>query len=158
MFLTNKSRDSITSGSCKILMCMTKILLLLYHDKIYRYIHFPAVVPVDEKFEKQVEIKPKTMNGKVHKPRAHRKKREIRVFVSSTFKDFSQEREEIIKKSFREVCAGLDQHPKVSKSTAPPENPHDKGCTKLLLLNLAPSIFFSMKSYYLCLINTWHIF
>lgn len=106
MFLTNKSSNSIKSGSCKILMCMTKILLHLYHDKIYRYIRFPVVVPVDEKFEKQVEIKPKTMNGKVHKPRAHRKKREIRVFVSSTFKDFSQEREEIIKKSFREVCAG----------------------------------------------------
>ena len=31
------------------------------------------------------------------------KKREIRVFVSSTFKDFYKERDEIIKKTFREV-------------------------------------------------------
>ncbi len=32
-----------------------------------------------------------------------RKKREIRVFVSSTFRDFKQEREQLIKKTFREV-------------------------------------------------------
>ena len=31
------------------------------------------------------------------------KKREIRVFVSSTFRDFTLEREAIIKKAFREV-------------------------------------------------------
>lgn len=56
----------------------------------------------DEKFEKQTEVKP-PMTIQVQKPKTKRKKREIRVFVSSTFKDFSQEREEIIKKSFREV-------------------------------------------------------
>lgn len=32
-----------------------------------------------------------------------RKKREMRVFVSSTFKDFKEEREQLIKKTFREV-------------------------------------------------------
>ena len=32
-----------------------------------------------------------------------KKKREIRVFVSSTFRDFKNEREELIKKTFREV-------------------------------------------------------
>lgn len=64
-----------------------------------------VVVPVlDEKFEKQVEMKPEALSGQISKPRVKRKKREIRVFVSSTFKDFNQEREEIIKKSFREVC------------------------------------------------------
>lgn len=64
-----------------------------------------VVVPVlDEKFEKQVEMKPEALSGRISKPRVKRKKREIRVFVSSTFKDFNQEREEIIKKSFREVC------------------------------------------------------
>lgn len=31
------------------------------------------------------------------------KKREIRVFVSSTFKDFAKERDEIIKTAFSEV-------------------------------------------------------
>ena len=31
------------------------------------------------------------------------KKREIRVFVSSTFRDFTMEREAIIKKAFRDV-------------------------------------------------------
>ena len=36
-----------------------------------------------------------------------RKKREIRVFVSSTFKDFTKEREEIIKKAFREASVIL---------------------------------------------------
>jgi hypothetical protein len=60
----------------------------------------------DEKFEKQIDVKPpKTIA--VQKPKAKRKKREIRVFVSSTFKDFSKEREEIIKKSFREVCCDV---------------------------------------------------
>ena len=32
-----------------------------------------------------------------------RKKREIRLFVSSTFRDFVGEREELIKKTFQEV-------------------------------------------------------
>lgn len=32
-----------------------------------------------------------------------KKKREIRLFVSSTFRDFTQEREELIKKTFQEV-------------------------------------------------------
>ena len=38
-----------------------------------------------------------------HVPRRKRKKREIRVFVSSTFRDFKKEREELTKKTFREV-------------------------------------------------------
>jgi len=37
------------------------------------------------------------------KQKIKRKKREIRVFVSSTFRDFAKEREEVIKKAFREV-------------------------------------------------------
>ena len=41
--------------------------------------------------------------GSVKRP-VRRRKREIRVFVSSTFRDFTKEREELIKKTFREVC------------------------------------------------------
>ena len=57
------------------------------------------MIPVDAEFERQTQITP----VKRHK-KAPRKKREIRVFVSSTFRDFMEEREEIIKKAFREVC------------------------------------------------------
>ncbi|XP_069101362.1 uncharacterized protein [Argopecten irradians] len=47
-------------------------------------------------------INHKYVPGRNRKPRKHRK-REIRVFVSSTFKDFSEEREQLIKKTFREI-------------------------------------------------------
>ncbi len=56
------------------------------------------VVPeVDKKFEDDVVSK------KRKKTVRKRRKREIRVFVSSTFRDFKEEREELIKKTFREV-------------------------------------------------------
>lgn len=59
------------------------------------YIFLSQVVPlVDSSFVKQDNI--------ARKPR-RRKKREIRVFVSSTFRDFTKEREQLIKKTFREV-------------------------------------------------------
>ena len=57
-----------------------------------------SVIPVDEAFERQTKI-----IAPHHKRKGVVKKREIRVFVSSTFKDFMDEREEIIKKAFREV-------------------------------------------------------
>ncbi|XP_053394800.1 uncharacterized protein LOC123525710 isoform X2 [Mercenaria mercenaria] len=60
-------------------------------------------IPVDKAFEKQTEIVHDSAAPKVSKKRIQRKKREIRVFVSSTFRDFSNEREEIIKKAFREI-------------------------------------------------------
>ena len=53
---------------------------------------------MDAEFERQTQITPVKRHKKVP-----RKKREIRVFVSSTFRDFMEEREEIIKKAFREV-------------------------------------------------------
>ena len=46
--------------------------------------------------------------GSVKRP-VRRRKREIRVFVSSTFRDFTKEREELIKKTFREVCIKRNQ-------------------------------------------------
>ena len=50
------------------------------------------------------------MSGQKAGARRKHKKQEIRVFVSSTFRDFREEREQIIKKSFREVgvviCTG----------------------------------------------------
>ena len=56
---------------------------------------------VDPSFAKQMEatIAPTQ--------KAKRKKREIRVFVSSTFRDFKAEREELIKKTFREVTQNI---------------------------------------------------
>ncbi|XP_061175870.1 uncharacterized protein LOC133184810 [Saccostrea echinata] len=71
-------------------------------ELLEEYLEEEVVPKFDEKFEKQVELSPASA-VQVRKPRAKRKKREIRVFVSSTFKDFSREREEIIKKSFREI-------------------------------------------------------
>ena len=57
-----------------------------------------SVIPVDKAFEKQTHV-----HAPLKKRTAPHKKREICVFVSSTFKDFMEEREEIIKKAFREV-------------------------------------------------------
>lgn len=63
-------------------------------------------MPVDKAFDNQTKI---TVNHDFvpskqwQRQRQTRKKREIRVFVSSTFRDFKDEREEIIKKAFREV-------------------------------------------------------
>lgn len=63
-------------------------------------------MPVDKAFDNQTKI---TVNHDFvpskqwQRQRQTRKKREIRVFVSSTFRDFRDEREEIIKKAFREV-------------------------------------------------------
>ncbi|XP_033745872.1 LOW QUALITY PROTEIN: uncharacterized protein LOC117331312 [Pecten maximus] len=58
---------------------------------------------VEDKVLKDPEvINQKYIPGRNRKPRKHRK-REIRVFVSSTFKDFSDEREQLIKKTFREI-------------------------------------------------------
>ena len=63
-------------------------------------------IPVDKNFEKQTELASnRTLPRLTKKRNAKRKKREIRVFVSSTFRDFTNEREEIIKKAFREVSA-----------------------------------------------------
>ena len=66
-------------------------------------------IPVDKAFERQTEISiDDTMNHQWKATeRIVRKKREIRVFVSSTFKDFTNEREEIIKKAFRKVRFSL---------------------------------------------------
>ena len=64
------------------------------------YIFFFSVVPsFDAEFEKQVEVQVDKVSTKPQK----KKKRQVRVFVSSTFKDFNEEREAIIKKAFREV-------------------------------------------------------
>lgn len=60
-------------------------------------------MPVDKDFERQTADLIDTFKTKDTKKKTH-KKREIRVFVSSTFRDFTMEREEIIKKAFREVC------------------------------------------------------
>ena len=61
---------------------------------------------MDKQFEKETEL-PKehkfTPSAKWNIAKRIHKKREIRVFVSSTFRDFRNEREEIIKKAFREV-------------------------------------------------------
>ena len=60
---------------------------------------FSALATIEPVFQKQLHfnmVKPSVKRGK-------RKKREIRVFVSSTFRDFKAEREELIKKTFREV-------------------------------------------------------
>lgn len=72
---------------------------------IYHEVFMFTDVPVDEEFEKQtaMETPPTSFKTKIGRTRAKRKKREIRVFVSSTFRDFAKEREEIIKKAFREV-------------------------------------------------------
>lgn len=67
---------------------------------------------MDKAFEKQTHI---TVPIKKRKP-AH-KKREIRVFVSSTFKDFMDEREEIIKKAFREVCLSTSEVKDLNKTS-----------------------------------------
>ncbi|KAL5013818.1 hypothetical protein ScPMuIL_008088 [Solemya velum] len=53
-----------------------------------------AIPTLDAQFEKQTSLGPIK--------RQRKKKQEIRVFVSSTFKDFSKEREQVIKKTFRE--------------------------------------------------------
>ncbi|KAL4237053.1 hypothetical protein ACF0H5_005437 [Mactra antiquata] len=60
---------------------------------------------LDKTFEKQTEIELSDLGNikPVARRRVDRKKREIRVFVSSTFRDFQKEREEIIKKAFREI-------------------------------------------------------
>ena len=62
-------------------------------------------IPVDKAFERETDIS--TDESISHQWKATerivRKKREIRIFVSSTFKDFTNEREEIIKKAFRKV-------------------------------------------------------
>ncbi|VDI57556.1 Hypothetical predicted protein [Mytilus galloprovincialis] len=63
-------------------------------------------MPIDKAFDNQTKI---TVNHDFvpskqwQRQRQTRKKREIRVFVSSTFRDFKDEREEIIKKAFREI-------------------------------------------------------
>lgn len=67
------------------------------------YSTFTADLPLDEQFEKQTAIEPPVSKTKKN-VFVKRKKREIRVFVSSTFRDFTKEREELIKKAFREVC------------------------------------------------------
>ena len=54
-----------------------------------------VIQQVDATFGAQTKIE-------MRKPAKHRK-REVRVFVSSTFRDFKKEREELIKKTFREV-------------------------------------------------------
>ncbi|XP_064632184.1 uncharacterized protein LOC135490720 isoform X2 [Lineus longissimus] len=58
-----------------------------------------VVAKVDTKFSHQVAILPSS------RVKRKRKKREIRVFVSSTFRDFRDEREILIKKTFREINA-----------------------------------------------------
>ncbi|KAK3101549.1 hypothetical protein FSP39_004391 [Pinctada imbricata] len=61
---------------------------------------FSVTVPsFDTQFEKQVEVP----HENLHRKPQRKRKREIRVFVSSTFKDFNKEREAIIKKAFREI-------------------------------------------------------
>ena len=70
-----------------------------YHRITYFNHCYVSVVPeVDPQFEQNTKqtVKPK-------KAVIKRKKREIRVFVSSTFRDFKQEREQLIKKTFREI-------------------------------------------------------
>ena len=64
---------------------------------IYINMLLVAIPDVDTTFHKQAKQPQAT--AKRHK----RKNREIRVFVSSTFKEFAQEREQLIKKTFREV-------------------------------------------------------
>ncbi|VDI38996.1 Hypothetical predicted protein [Mytilus galloprovincialis] len=60
-------------------------------------------LPVDRDFEKQTDMSDELAFGwKGGKKQTH-KKREIRVFVSSTFRDFTLEREAISKKAFREI-------------------------------------------------------
>ncbi|XP_076110507.1 uncharacterized protein LOC143079164 [Mytilus galloprovincialis] len=59
-------------------------------------------LPVDQEFEKQTDMSNELHGWKGGKKQTH-KKREIRVFVSSTFRDFTLEREAIIKKAFREI-------------------------------------------------------
>ncbi|XP_063416779.1 uncharacterized protein LOC134699017 [Mytilus trossulus] len=59
-------------------------------------------LPVDQEFEKQTDMSNELHGWKGGKKQTH-KKREIRVFVSSTFRDFTMEREAIIKKAFREI-------------------------------------------------------
>lgn len=49
----------------------------------------------------KVELSLKQRNKSMRK--TARKKREIRLFVSSTFRDFTKEREELIKKTFKEI-------------------------------------------------------
>ena len=55
-----------------------------------------------EDCEKGMKIKASMQRRDTRKQKL-RKKREVRVFVSSTFRDFTDEREEVIKKAFREV-------------------------------------------------------
>ncbi|KAL3870127.1 hypothetical protein ACJMK2_042738, partial [Sinanodonta woodiana] len=58
--------------------------------------------PLDTQFEKQTAVSSTRRQTKM------KRKHEIRVFVSSTFRDFTREREKIIKKTFREmnqICA-----------------------------------------------------
>ncbi|XP_063442021.1 uncharacterized protein LOC134722338 [Mytilus trossulus] len=59
-------------------------------------------LPVDQDFEKQTDMSNELHGWKGGKKQTH-KKREIRVFVSSTFRDFTMEREAIIKKAFRDI-------------------------------------------------------
>ncbi|CAG2252128.1 NPHP3 [Mytilus edulis] len=59
-------------------------------------------LPVDQEFEKQTDMSNELHGWKGGKKQTH-KKREIRVFVSSTFRDFTMEREAIIKKAFRDI-------------------------------------------------------
>lgn len=65
---------------------------------------FAPGVPDDMEIKKQAESV--TQKPSIIRKRVKHKKREIRVFVSSTFRDFTNEREEIIKKAFREVSFG----------------------------------------------------
>ena len=58
-----------------------------------------VLVDIDPVLQKQLQFSMVKPSGE----RKKRKKREIRVFVSSTFRDFKAEREELIKKTFREV-------------------------------------------------------
>ncbi|XP_052059702.1 uncharacterized protein LOC127700331 [Mytilus californianus] len=60
-------------------------------------------LPVDQEFEKQTDMSNELAYGWKGGKRQTHKKREIRVFVSSTFRDFTLEREAIIKKAFRDI-------------------------------------------------------
>jgi hypothetical protein len=65
------------------------------------YVICTVLSDVDPKVLKQMEVTDGSKVTRGH--RAKRKKRELRVFVSSTFRDFKREREHLIKKTFREV-------------------------------------------------------
>ncbi|XP_076109505.1 uncharacterized protein LOC143078527 [Mytilus galloprovincialis] len=70
-------------------------------DQVINFI-ISTYLPVDQEFEKQTDMSNELHGWKGGKKQTH-KKREIRVFVSSTFRDFTMEREAIIKKAFREI-------------------------------------------------------